>query len=233
MKFLNHLSIIVLISSSSYALNVDKHLELSYVETSGNTNTTTFSSKLEGSTAFNDKDSIKAKGSILYSENEKNTSANKYNLELDYNHMINEKLYSYMGINYIKDELSDYDYRLDIGPGLGYKILEDEIQTVDIQGGLDYAYDKYKNGSKDNYVAGKTELNYKYRFNKNMEFKQMLSYLGSFEDREKYFAVSDSALGVKMTQNLSLGISYNLDYANKTEKEKLDKKFLTSLIVDF
>ena len=61
----------------------------------------------------------------------------------------------------------------------------------------------------------------------------MLSYLGSFEDREKYFAVSDSALGVKMTQNLSLGISYNLDYANKTEKEKLDKKFLTSLIVDF
>ncbi len=233
MKFLNHLSIIVLISSSSYALNVDKHLELSYVETSGNTNTTTFSSKLEGSTAFNDKDSIKVKGSILYSENEKNTSANKYNLELDYNHMINEKLYSYMGINYIKDELSDYDYRLDIGPGLGYKILEDEIQTVDIQGGLDYAYDKYKDGSKDAYVAGKTELNYKYRFNKNVEFKQMLSYLGSFEDSQKYFAVSDSAIGVKMTQNLSLGISYNLDYTNKTEKEKLDKKFLTSLIVDF
>lgn len=233
MKFLNHLSIIVLISSSSYALNVDKHLELSYVETSGNTNTTTFSSKLEGTTAFNDTDSLKAKGSILYSESEKDTSANKYNLELDYNHMINQKLYSYVGINYIKDQLSDYDYRLDIGPGLGYKILEDETQTIDIQGGLDYAYDKYENGSKDAYVAGKTELNYKYRFNQNVEFKQMLSYLGSFEDREKYFAVSDSSIGVKMTQNLSLGISYNLDYTNKTEKEKLDKKFLTSLIVDF
>ena len=77
MKFLNHLSIIVLISSSSYALNIDKHLELSYVETSGNTNTTTFSSKLEGSTAFNDTESLKVKGSVLYSENEKNTSANK------------------------------------------------------------------------------------------------------------------------------------------------------------
>lgn len=233
MKFLNHLSIIVLISSSSYALNVDKHLELSYVETSGNTNTTTFSSKLEGTTAFNDTESIKAKGSILYSESENDTSANKYNLELDYNHMINQKLYSYIGINYIKDQLSDYDYRLDIGPGLGYKILEDETQTIDIQGGLDYAYDKYENGSNDNYVAGRTELNYKYKFNQNVEFKQMLSYLGSFEDREKYFAVSDSAIGVKMTQNLSLGISYNLDYTNKTEKEKLDKKLLTSLIVDF
>ena len=54
-----------------------------------------------------------------------------------------------------------------------------------------------------------------------------------FEDNKKYFVVSDSAIEVKMTQNLSLGVSYNMDYTNKTEKEKLDTKFLTSLIVDF
>ncbi len=233
MKFLSSFSILTLLASSSYALDVDKHLELSYVQTSGNTNTTTFSSKLEGTTALNDKQSIKAKGSILYSESEENTSANKYNIELDYNHMINEKLYSYMGINYVKDELSDYDYRLNIGPGLGYKILQNESQILDIQGGLDYAYDKYNDGVKDNYLAGRSELNYKYQFSKNVQFKQMLSYLSSFEDNEKYFAVSDSAIGVKMTQNLSLGVSYGMDYTNKTQKEKLDKKLLTSLIVDF
>lgn len=233
MKFLNNFSIIVLLSTASYSIDVDKHLELSYVQTNGNTNTTTFSSKLQGIAALSDTESIKAKGSILYSESDENTSANKYNVELDYNHMINKKLYSYMGINYIKDQLSDYDYRLNIGPGLGYKFLEDEIQTIDIQGGLDYAYDKYNNGLKDNYLAGRTELNYKYTFSQSIEFKQMLSYLASFEDGEKYFAVSDSAIGVKMTQNLSLGVSYNMDYTNKTEKEKLDTKFLTSLIIDF
>ena len=233
MKFLNNFSIIVLLSTASYSIDVDKHLELSYVQTNGNTNTTTFSSKLQGIAALSDTESIKAKGSILYSESDENTSANKYNVELDYNHMINEKLYSYMGINYIKDQLSDYDYRLNIGPGLGYKFLEDEIQTIDIQGGLDYAYDKYNDGLKDNYLAGRTELNYKYTFSQSIEFKQMLSYLASFEDGEKYFAVSDSEISVKMTQNLSLGVSYNMDYTNKTEKEKLDTKFLTSLIIDF
>jgi putative salt-induced outer membrane protein len=232
-NFLSKFSIIVLVSTAAYSLDVDKHLELSYVQTSGNTNTTTFSSKLQGTAALSDTESIKAKGSILYSENDDKTSANKYNIELDYNHMITEKLYSYIGISYIKDESSDYDYRLDIGPGLGYKLLEDEKQTIDIQGGLDYAYDKYKTGIKDNYLAGKTELNYKYTFSQNLQFKQMLSYLGSFEDGDKYFIVSDSALEVNMTQNLSLGVSYGLDYTNKTEKENLDKKFLTSLIVDF
>lgn len=233
MKFLNNFFIIGLITTSSYSLDIDKHLELSYVQTSGNTNTTTFSSKLEGTAALSDTESIKAKGSILYSESDENTSANKYNVELDYNQMINEKLYSYIGINYIKDQLSDYDYRLNIGPGLGYKFLEDEIQTIDIQGGLDYAYDKYNNGLNDNYLAGRTELNYKYKFSQSVEFKQMLSYLASFEDSEKYFAISDSTIGVKMTQNLSLGVSYNMDYTNKTEKERLDRKFLTSLIINF
>ena len=131
MKFLNNFSIIVLLSTASYSIDVDKHLELSYVQTNGNTNTTTFSSKLQGIAALSETESIKAKGSILYSESDENTSANKYNVELDYNHMINEKLYSYMGINYIKDQLSDYDYRLNIGPGLGYKVLEDEIQTFE------------------------------------------------------------------------------------------------------
>ena len=233
MKLLSKFSIVVLLSVSGYALDVDKHLELSYVQTSGNTNTTTFSSKLEGTAGLSDTQSIRAKGSMLYNENENNTSANKYNLELDYNHMINKKLYANMGINYLKDELSDYDYRLNIGPGLGYKVLEDEIQTVDIQGGLDYAYDKYKTGTTDNYLAGRTELNYKYKFSENLDFKQMISYLASFEDANKYFVVSDSSLEVNMTKNLSLGVSYNLDYTNQTEKEKLDKKFLTSLIVDF
>ena len=233
MKLLDKFSIIVLLSTAGYSIDVDKHLELSYVQTSGNTNSTTFSSKLQGTAALSNTKSIKAKGSILYSESEEKTSANKYNIELDYNHMINEKLYSYMGINYIKDELSDYDYRLNMGPGLGYKLIEDEIQTVDIQGGLDYAYDKYKNGTNDNYLAGRTELNYKYKFSENLDFKQMISYLASFEDANKYFVVSDSSLEVNMTKNLSLGVSYNMDYTNQTQKEKLDKKFLTSLIVDF
>ena len=44
---------------------------------------------------------------------------------------------------------------------------------------------------------------------------------------------SETSMGVRMTKNLSLGVSYRIDYVNKTEKENTDKKFLTSLIMDF
>ena len=225
--------ILAIFASTSYALDVDKHLELSYVKTSGNSNTSTFSTKLEASTALSDRSSFKAKGNILYSENNKESSANKYDVELDYNYMLDEKIYAYYGVNYLKDQFSDYDYRLNTGPGLGYKLLDTKEQTVDLQGGLDYALDQYSSGIKDEYVASRAEINYRYKINENLKFKQMFNYLVSLEDNDKYFMASDTSLGVKMTDNLSLGVSYRIDYVNQTTKEKADKKLLTSLIVDF
>lgn len=232
-NFINKFFVLSIITSSSYAINFDKHLELSYVQTSGNSNTNTFSAKLESTTKITGKGSFKAKGSVLYSENNEQKSANKYDIEIDYYHMLGEKIYSYIGANYVKDQFSDYDYRLNIGPGIGYNFFENEIQNLDIQVGLDYAFDKYNSSKKDEYVAPRSELNYRHKINENLEFKQMLNYLISIEDSDKYFISSESSLAVKMTQNLSLGVSYRLDHINKTEKEKTDRKFLTSLIMDF
>ncbi|MCT7557511.1 hypothetical protein [Aliarcobacter butzleri] len=46
-KIINKIFIISSITTFSYSLDFTKHLELSYVDTSGNTNTSTFSAKLE------------------------------------------------------------------------------------------------------------------------------------------------------------------------------------------
>lgn len=233
-SIINKVFILSTISIFSYAVDdFTKHLELSYVDMSGNSNTSTFSAKAETLIKLVQKEELKAKASVLYSKDNDETSANRYDLELDYNHIISEKLYSYVGANYIDDELSDYDYRLNIGPGLGYKIIDYEIQTLDVQGGLDYAFDKYENGKRDDYFAPRTEVNYRYKINDNMQFKQMLSFLISAEDADKYFFTSDSSLNVKMMENISLGISYRVDYVNQTEKKNTDRKFLTSLIIDF
>jgi putative salt-induced outer membrane protein len=231
--FFSKICALAIFASTSYAIDVDKHLELSYVQTSGNSNTSTFSTKVEASTALSDKSNFRAKGNILYSENDNDSSANKYDIELDYNYMLSEKVYSYFGVNYLKDQFSDYDYRLNTGPGFGYKLLDDKEQTIDLQGGLDYALDQYNNGVKDEYVATRAEVNYRYKINENLKFKQMFNYLVSLEDNNKYFMASDTSLGVKMTDNLSLGVSYRVDYVNQTSKEHADRKLLTSLIVDF
>ena len=88
--------------------------------------------------------------------------------------MLSERLYSYMGISYIKDELSDYDYRLNIGPGLGYKLLEDEINDLseldkENKDGEVENYDSKIDGIIDRVSLLKTNLYTKLAFNKSAE----------------------------------------------------------------
>ncbi|QKF73042.1 DUF481 domain-containing protein [Aliarcobacter faecis] len=225
--------IFALLYSSLHAeTKVENRAELSYVNSSGNTNTSSLNGSILTEVNFGDRE-VKAKANIFRSKDNNEKSANKYELDVDYNHMIGDRLYTYMGVYYINDEFSDYDSRLNIGPGLGYKFIYTDDELLDIQGGLDYAVDKFEDGSKDEYVAPRTELNYKYKIKENIEFKQMLSYLVSMEDSKKYFFTSETGVAVKMVENLSLGANYRLDYVNQTEKKKLDRKFLTSLIYDF
>ena len=100
-RIISKICILSIFATTSYSLNVDKHLELSYVQTSGNSNTSTFSTKIEAITSLNEKSTVKAKANILYSENDNKSSANKYEIELDYNYMLSERFYAYYGINYI------------------------------------------------------------------------------------------------------------------------------------
>jgi putative salt-induced outer membrane protein len=233
MKQTNILKSFLLFTLCTFSYATENHLELSFVQTSGNTDSTTVSGKIETNKYITPIDIIKAKGSILYSKNDGDTSANKYTLELDYNHMLNENLYAYLGSSYINDELSDYDYRLSIGPGFGYKFLNDDTHKLDVEVGVDYAYDNYAYASNEWYLAGKTELNYSYNIQSNIKFQQMLSYLFSLKEIGRYFVASESSFAVKMIENLSLAVTYRLDYTNETTQEKLDKKLLTSIIYDF
>lgn len=231
-KILRVLVVLTVAFSFSYSSDFEKRLELSYVNTSGNTNTSSLFGKLNLNKKL-DEIELKAKASILKSKDNDKKSANKYELELDYEHMMGDRLYAYIGSYYVNDEFSDYDSRFNIGPGVGYKFIYTNEQVLDIQGGFDYAVDKFDDRKTNRYLAPRTELNYKYKIKENIEFKQLLNYLISAKDSKKYFITSETGVFVKMMENLSLGVSYRVDYVNETEKEKTDKKFLTSIIFDF
>ena len=230
-RYRNLLFIVVFINSL-YADNLTTKLELSFIETSGNTNTSSLSGKIETNKKIN-KAEIKAKASIFRSKDNDEESANKYDAELKYDHMLGEKFYIYLGTNFVKDEFSDYDSRLNIGPGLGYKFVNTDKHLIDIQSGFDYSVDKFKDKEQEEYFASRSELNYKYKIKDDIEFKQMISYLKSLKVKERYFITSQTEINIEIIDKLSLGLSYKIDYVNQTEKEKTDKKFLTSIKYEF
>ena len=145
----NHKKLLILPILLNFATAVENEgkVELSYVNTSGNTQTTTLAADAEVKSKIDDIE-LKFKGSIIKSKDNNEESANKYELELQSSYMFTDNFYTYLGVNYVKDEFSDYDSRLNIGPGLGYKFINTDEHLLDIKTGVDYSLDKYENSKK-------------------------------------------------------------------------------------
>ncbi|MGA1870635.1 MAG: DUF481 domain-containing protein [bacterium] len=70
----------------------------------------------------------------------------------------------------------------------------------------------------------------------DLTFKEIADYSFSFEDMDKYFINSETAMEMQMNNYISFGISYLIAYQNtppSSEVKPADRTFLVSLIIDY
>jgi len=213
------------------------HIELSNVTTSGNTDTGTLAGKLEAKKEGK-VDRYILKGNLLRAEDRGQEKANKWFLDARWERILKEKLFGFLTASYLKDKFSGYDYRVNAGPGVGYSFIETEDHELKGLVAILYSSDKFSEGDKstDSYASRKTALNYVWHISENLKFVENADYLVSFEDTDRYFANSETALEAKVNGAVSLGASYTISYQHKPpfpNIQRTDKVFLTSLIIDF
>jgi len=225
---------IVMISNSEES-GWTSNIGLSYVATSGNTRTQTFSSNISAEGVIQ---SIRCqlKGSTLITENDHIQKANKLHVNMRFEKTITGNMFGFLESVYIKDKFSGYTYRASLGPGLGYDIIQNEQHQLKGLISSLYHFDKYSVGNvgKDQYNAAKSELNYLWIIHENATLESSGYFLLNLEDRKKAFLNMQAALNVAINNRLAIGISYQINYQNRTpsdEIKKTDTSFLTSLII--
>jgi len=212
----------------------DKTLELSYSKSHGNSDTTSFLAKAKVKSTIDSVSWVDTSLDATYNKSNSVKTDSNYKIESTYNRIIDGDLFYYVGASYKKDNLSsNYKYQLSVGPGLGYKVLKGDDETFDIKAGFDYSYDKLINNDSTSYVSFKAEGNYKYKINEYNTFNEIVKYQVSLKDSKNYTASSESILTSKLSSNLSLAMSYKVDYANLETPNKTNSKILTSLIINF
>lgn len=210
-------------------------VEISFVDTKGNTRTQTFSGKIDMQkrTEVNHYFFI---GMALHGTERERETANKLLLETGWEYNVTHKLFSTVAIGYLRDKFSGYEYRVYGGPGVGYTFLKSDKSTLDGFISLIYYRDKLFNTStSDTYPTTKARLKYRVHINENLLFKENVDYFISFQNKNKYFIDNELALEVKINNSLSLGITYLLNYQNLLPSagvRHVDTTFLTSLIID-
>jgi putative salt-induced outer membrane protein len=243
--FILTLFILLAVCASSYSFAENLHaeipwkarVEISYVNTSGNTDTQTFAGKFE----------IKREGyvnryfldgSALRAESDGEETSNKFLLEGRWERVFTERFFGLLTGGFSRDTFSGYDYRVFGGPGIGYDLIKTEEHTMQGLVSFLYYYDEFSvsNRSSDDYIAGKATFKYKRKIQENLTFKETVDYFVSFEDTDRFFVDSDTSMEVKINSALSLGVSFLINYQNELPSPDLqhtDTTFLTKLIVDF
>ena len=233
--------------------------ELGYVSTSGNTNTKSGSVDFGGKQAW-DTHAIALEIDYLYGEQEGVENNNKLISVLNYDYKFTDALALNYLTGYKDDKFSGFDYQFYTGPGLKYTAIKSDIHTLGLQGNIVYSIDsiadkdydaagveiKYPNptniipvttvnGQTNEYSSYLMQGTYSWNITKTFKFTQDLSYRSSFEDTNNYFVYSKTGVASKISNILSMGINYKVDYTNEAPagNVRTDKTFTASLIIDY
>ena len=210
------------------------HTEFSYIQTKGNTDTKSLGLDFKGQKEV-DLHRFMLDAEAFYAENDGEETKNYFLIEGNYFYKLTDRTeFNYL-IGYRDDKFSGYDYQFYTGPGIYHKLFEDAKQTLFVGANLLYSIDEYENGDSEDYFSGRADLDYEYRFNENVKFVEEADYRVRFDDTDTWFFNSKSSLYSKLSDALSLGLSYKINYQNNppADKKKTDTAVLVSLVVDW
>ena len=215
------------------------HTELGYIQTDGNTETKTFN--LESKATKNWQKHVFAFViDAQYAEDAGTETKNKFLTELTYDYEFTDRLaFTYL-LGYKSDKFSSFDYQAYTGPGAKYKAIVSKNHNLGFEGNILYSMDEISpvppavTSESDDYASYRVKGVYGWQMLENLKFDQEVSYRGSFEDADKYFVFSKSALSSKISDIFSAGVSYKVDYVNEAgDKENTDTTLTLNLIMDY
>ncbi len=211
-------------------------IAIGYSQTSGNTDTKSLNLKTNFVRKKEDK-RIYLFGYLLYGESEGIKIAEEIELKGRIEKRQNRAFF-FWDLRFFRNPFQNFEYRLAIGPGIGYYFSRSEKFYLTGSYYLYYYYDKISNGVNfiDRYFMHNIEERFKFNFNQNLALRQKLIYSLNNENFEDYYLDFETSIINKLTKHLSLQIAYLAKYQNIPKEniiKRLDTTFTTSIIIQF
>ncbi len=188
--------------------------ELLYVDTSGNTDVTTFSAKNTLTVPFSGKTKGTWRLGILYGESDGTKNAESYFTELRVDHSYTERLYSFGYGGWYKDEFAGIDARYYLGAGGGYKFFIGPKHFLLGEAGLTYTKEEFTDNTDNDFPGGRLFGKYEYHFTEKNKFTHSLEWLLDFSEFKNWNLNSETAVVSALNSLLSLKASYVIKYDN-------------------
>ncbi|HEX9021542.1 MAG TPA: DUF481 domain-containing protein [Nitrospirota bacterium] len=223
-----------LVASNSFAEEQKKALsdegELSFVQTEGNTKVSSLAAKNLLKYKFNENLLGSWKAGAMRADTAGVKTAENYFTDFKLDYQNTPRLYTFVAAGWMQNKFAGVDQHLYGGAGAGYKVLDGPDNFLIGELGALFVTDKYTDHLRKDYPSGRAFAKYTYAFTEKNKFSQSLEYLVDFNDTQKYFVNSETAVISSLNGNLSLKAAYVVNYANKPVPITLKKKDSTTTV---
>ena len=162
------------------------------------------------------------------------TSRNTFGA-MKFDHFFTENFFTGLSLELSKDQFKDLNLRAIIGLGLGYRIWNDDVKTLEVEAGATYFSEDLDLGPDDQFISGRVGVTFSYKILENLVFKDYLLYYPSFEDTKEYRLRNEATLISQLGQGWSLKLSHIFDQNSDPSPgvEEKDQQYIFALQYSF
>jgi putative salt-induced outer membrane protein len=208
--------------------------ELSYVSTSGNTDTKSlgagFALKYKPGLWTTD-----VTAAWVKAETDGVTTADKLTAAATLSRAFGERLEAYGRASYLANEFAGIDSNLGLEGGVFYKVLRGEKQSLDLGGGLGYVDEKRTTAEDRSFTSGNAFAKYKWKISKSADFTDELNYVYDFDNSNDWRYANSAAITASINSMFSMKAYWNVNVLNEPVPgfEKSDTTTGVSLVAKF
>ena len=211
------------------------NLELSYLQTSGNSNSQTLSTagKLERSFT---RSKLTAEAKALYGKQEDITSARNWFGSLKYDYLVSDRLSVYVLEIVERNVIKGIEFRYTHQGGLGYLLIKTVKDTLRVEAGAGYVREDRVDPFNDyGFPTARLFGGYLHAFDEKNRFEQTVEYLPNLRESEDYLINEESSLISNLMGNLALKVSFAVayDHLPPPDFQKSDRVFKTAFLYTF
>ena len=140
----------------------------------------------------------------VYGENNSVVNANQLHGFGQYNRLFGDRLYGYLRADGLHDEIAGVNYRLSIGPGVGYYFIKTTNTMLRAEIGPGYIYEHDTDGTTHSYATLRLAERLEQKLSDQAKLWEAVEFLPQVNRFNNYIANAEIGVETTMTKKLNL-----------------------------
>lgn len=153
---------------------------------------------------------------------------------MQYNRLLNDRMYVGSGIGFLRDDVADLAYRMTPAVTLGYYVIKNDEMSLSFEAGPGYTFEEV-GGLADDFFSLVAAEKFTWELSDRVTFKQSLGATLDPFDTANFTLVGDVFLDIDLTNNLAWRVAagWTFDHEPAAGRGKDDTTLTTGISVKF